>query len=438
MMPALAWSAEDAFWFGVARRVLDAVSEQNSVVVSINRRHNALHLKEWCETLEGRYHCSLEVFEPVVSGGPAYGQVAQYLCERPPKGSVEQCVQAFMECNTWKPVLVLAQQLDVGEQQGLARMVAQWADCRRRAGVSGDSSLGLRFILALNCLAALPPEDIGLTIVRTYEHAVSGDLTDTWDQVLTAERGSAQRLWQTAVFPELAAYDPTLPYDHPWAQVVSGAGLSEALKAVAQQQGWDALEPSVERLVKRFPSPGSTTDAPMGSLVNDDWMRLWEYGLCGRVAGRGWDLHGALLAVHRSPDDLRQRVWRGQVRLIRPLIDVVRRRIELVVRGAMDKVQFEKALAPLIARDGQGNDDPTTAIPELDDLADIACEARVSEKLPCRPEQMRACQRTVRNRLAHGHVVGVEDLSYLTDLLHATTQRERTSHAAAPWASHMA
>jgi hypothetical protein len=408
MVPALHWNSEDVFWFGLATSTLDAVSKQNCVIVSLNRCHDIMRLLDWCETLGNQRGQPLEEFQPVTSDEPVWLQAVRHLCDSLPENPTEeQCVDALAQSETWKPVLILTSQLGAEEQKELAERVAMWADRRRRL----EGATGPLFIVPLSYRTALPQDDIGLTIVHAHEHPVSGDLTNGWAQVIAADRGSPLHLWQTAVFPELATFDATLPNEYPWNKVADSEGLVETLGTVRRQRGWDKLEPQVVSLVSNFPAPGSISDSRHSPLP-DYIMPLWEHGMCGLVAGCGWDLHGALL----DRGYLQQRAWRGQTGVVRPLVEIVRCRLEQAVRTLMSKEAFDTALTPLIAENGPGRDDPATAIPELNDLANIADQEGLTQ-LPCYPDQMRACHRAVRNPLAHGQPVSVTDLAHLTELL---------------------
>lgn len=331
-----------------------------------------------------------------------------------------RCIEELGRCQQATRLMILADQLGGEHQRSLASLIAGWADHRRRVW-DASALAGPQFILVMNDTSAVPPEDIGLSIVRTLDYAVPCDYTQVWDDLLASEPRPARRLWQSAVLPELAAYDASFPDAHAWTSVENLSGLTAGLQTVAHQRGWTSLSAPVEAALRRFPPPGTCPNVSAGAMgAAHDYSRLWEFGLLGKVAGRGWDLHAAALVGYRSPQDLCYRAWRGQVRVVRPLVDIVRRRCELFVRSAMGKVRFEAALAPLICQDGVGNDDPATTIPELDDLASIAQNNGLAGELPC--QQMRVCHRAVRNRLAHGRIVDIDALEALTELIEITTE----------------
>lgn len=130
-----------------------------------------------------------------------------------------------------------------------------------------------------------------------------------------------ESLWREAILPEVCGGDLEL-VGALWHPVIESEQQTlAALSQVAQQRGWsDQLRLEVtaaRRLV------GQRSEI----LVPAHWRTLWEEGMAHGLRNDGMEVSAAALAWSRDEGDhreLRHRVWRGQARLVLPLLDDIR------------------------------------------------------------------------------------------------------------------
>lgn len=134
---------------------------------------------------------------------------------------------------------------------------------------------------------------------------------------------AVQSTWRESLLPHLVGTDPGL-VEVLWEPLCKeSALLVDSLCAYGEQKGWgpEVLSSSLELegMLKDL-----ATSESADTLLEERATELWQKGAVWRSAERGIELHTAILAALRLHNDLRHRMWRGQVELLLPLVDSVR------------------------------------------------------------------------------------------------------------------
>jgi hypothetical protein len=295
------------------------------------------------------------------------------------------------------------------EQVGFASLMRDWQQSVR---MLGPEQPWPRFI----CLLSTPRrwqelDDVCLAVVPSWEIATTCEGCFQWQPYID-ERNGTEKLWLRAVLPELAAFDRNLAEYSDWRRVTGMETLLSALKDVVRRRGWVHLESDLQSCLARIPASG-TLPADGGTYLPASLHQLWHQGMLGLVAGVGWDLHAAVLALPAGQSGLRHRVWRGQARVLGPVLEGLRLRAEHSVRREVGNSRFETRLAEMRNGAQSGRDwvVPETQRPSLHEIATFARES----SLPWWRAAARA-HREVRNPLAHGFAIEPIALRSLIDL----------------------
>ena len=203
-----------------------------------------------------------------------------------------------------------------------------------------------------------------------------------------------------------------LPVCANWGGVESQDALVEALRGIADSR-W-AQSPELQSLIDRVPTPGLVRHPHEGQHLPDTLEQLWDLGLVGRTNGQDWELHGAAIAAYRHQKEIEFRMWRGLAKHLLPRIHVCRYRLCERIRTAVGTDRFERAVVSILnERSVGGNQTPESASsPSLSVLAEMA-QSMPDIVPPYIMRALHACQKEVRNPLAHGMPTAAQALSSL-------------------------
>ena len=201
-------------------------------------------------------------------------------------------------------------------------LMSDWGDCVRKArglGVDPPSIIGV-FSAAL--ATELDVRDVflrqhvwwgvpsSLEIQVKYRQPDGGDLLSIEDR------------WREAILPSLVSGDSSL-IDPLWEVVLGSVDkLIDVLVREAELRGWttDRLRSwGGERLRDATLSDGQQDRQPPS-----EFAMLWSTGALRRTPEHGMELHPCACAMLGLSDDVSHRMWRGQSRLLLPVLDAVR------------------------------------------------------------------------------------------------------------------
>lgn len=208
------------------------------------------------------------------------------------------------------------------EQARWCRFAADWAKTTHGAEV-GFSHKALLFPAHAG-IAGLPRDDLRLVVRRLW-----GNVSHLEMQILARSRLDSTQTtetWSEAVLTELAGTDPDLLKELIAASELDGSGLIEFLADYGRQTQWDKrslVEMSAEKVLET--TYVRRTRARFGPPA--EFERLWQIGALSWTSEYGIELHSAAVALLGRVDILDHRIWRGQARILLPLIDAVRRDI---------------------------------------------------------------------------------------------------------------
>jgi hypothetical protein len=217
------------------------------------------------------------------------------------------------------------EQLPAESQETWTRFVNQWSQVSQQTSSSDD-------LLALSddtpCLIMLVPAHLAHfhpdDNVRLAVYHWSGipSLIETHlicRSLLNGSLSDTQHLWHEHLLPEIFSGDLGL-LTFLWeraARPPTTNALLDSLREYGQQRAWDAVDITP---YKTIPYQHNSSPTSLTQEQRNAWAQGWIY----HSVEYGWEIHSALLALNDSKRDLEQRVWRGQARLLLPLIDQIR------------------------------------------------------------------------------------------------------------------
>lgn len=399
-----------AYWERLAERCwLMATGQRVSVVLHVSRSQDPKAASDWWLRASDRVYLSERVLLPVGTDPVTY--LASHLAGRalPDHASDAQCAELLTRADPCSLVVLCdAHRLPGYHQLRLGRFLRVWSDTVRSAEARAGGTGVLPCFLAVlsECDGALGDET-RLRHVEAWHEPAPLAVTGEWRQVIRARDELHVRLWQSAAFPELAAFDFSLPTEADWTIATTLDTLRKELRLVAEHRRWGGSCGELGVLVQRFPAPGTIVEVRDDMHLRPQYTTLWHEGVLGRVEGRGWDLHAAALVAWRPAADLAYRVWRGQARVVWPLLEHVRHTLQAQMVMEAGGEPFRNVLRRLRGDVPLAEDYPRdpTPLAELSELPRVAQECSLGSEIRFLAAPCADVHRCVRNPLAHGHPV---------------------------------
>ncbi len=297
------------------------------------------------------------------------------------------------------------------ELQRWKRFVGEWS--RAATLVEPPFSQRALLIVANSDSFGVPTDDVRLAVRRLWGHLSGLDLE------LFARRSSGGQSgltsWPGMVGPELAGSDLGLLDELLSNPPCDGSVLDKLLTDYGTRLGWtrglltrlnaaNVLDSGYWRRVKAQLAPPVEAEP------------LWRIGALSYTPESGMELHSSAAALLERRDIIDHRIWRGEVRILMPLLDSLRRDIcaYLTRQVGPGWVDYAAALHP---EDIQGT--PERPLTQFGHLANIA----VSTSLPLRIRQNLANPlrfiKDIRNSLAHFAAIGLADFDRVLDVVKA-------------------
>ena len=232
-------------------------------------------------------------------------------------------------------------------------------------------------------------------ICRLAVDGASSELQQRWrEQVLPALAGDdvalMEQLWDPVLGPMEEVVASLLEY------AASRAWTAPSLRAMGLDAAWHE------------PRPGKHG---LPSLPPERLLPVWAAGALSASVERGMELHPAALAVLERDEEVRHRLWRGQVRLILPVIDALRLRACQEITDEMgDTWPLAYTTPNSRAEVDEVRDNPLNC-----QLGHLEHLLQRSELRRWRPRWMGVirCARAARNKLAHCQPVEFADFHEL-------------------------
>lgn len=129
--------------------------------------------------------------------------------------------------------------------------------------------------------------------------------------------------WRESVLPALAGSDIQL-IDDLWESIdATPETLLAHLVSYADRQQWHQAF-LTDEILRMILQPRSDELQGMAVMPPRALVTLWSKGMVGWTPESGLELHTAVLAMLGMSDQVYHRIWRGQIKLLLPLIDGLR------------------------------------------------------------------------------------------------------------------
>lgn len=259
-------------------------------------------------------------------------QLAQYF------GQIPGSLDALQDVPTFPDVLHLTQidALESSDRRAWLELVKSWSSATHRRTNSGKPKKSL--VIILNSPAYLPTTDLFLD--RLFASAPSPIELRLLCTRFTRQSDTASKLWREALLPELAGQDAELldileELDDE--SLIDLDRLKDLLTAYGERLAWDRELSTI--------GGSHLPEDPLPETLKPPWLSLWSKGIICRSGEHSWTYHSAFLAIQGRTDELKHRLWRGQARMLLPLLDEFRRSLcDLLSHRSPDwHVQIQRA-----------------------------------------------------------------------------------------------
>jgi hypothetical protein len=307
------------------------------------------------------------------------------------------------------PQFVILEDLsECGPQVQLAWLnwFLKWAAVGKR--IAAGLHYRPRICIALS--AAVAPQivdDIHVAVHRWWSVADAADVQTFMRFDRNGQEPTTATAWEDAVIGSVAAGDLLLA-----AALIgrcdSERVISESLNQYARQNDWTAAELQATRswVFRHGATVGDLTAFP---IPPPDGAALWRRGLLQQTRQWGTEISTAALAVLGLQHEVRHRIWRAQVSIAFPVIDLLRLRVcsDLVRRHGSTWPSY---VPPDDERESQAMADPMCCgLGHLEAL--LFCAPQLRNDRRWLPAIRHA--RAVRNELAHYRLISLSDFSRL-------------------------
>ncbi|GAW94362.1 hypothetical protein [Calderihabitans maritimus] len=271
--------------------------------------------------------------------------IAQSCGKKTLPGKVEQA-EELMDCEDLPDLIVITglDKLSSNDLTLWAGFIRDWAQAAKTADAKGKLPKALLIPSRSTELLQKVQEDIFLTSHWFWGWTSGGEL-QLVARSISRERGLSYKesLWVETVFVELAGTDPMLLF---WLLNQSEIGMPRmkifsSLRQFAEKQGWekswvDKHKDALTSVSAGYYYNNGPVEAPPTELRS-----LWQAGLVDWHVEEGLAVHSAVLAVMGDEDKLDHRIWRGQARILFPILDSKRHEVcHYLQRGFKDWPAF--------------------------------------------------------------------------------------------------
>lgn len=238
-------------------------------------------------------------------------------------------IENLLRKNQLPEIIILDdyEQLSEEAHRNWMSFLVQWARICQSWTEDRDFTTALCLIGAASPLLPFIPEsNVYLDIHWWWGFPSTLEIHTLCRQNGQADDEGLRSRWREYILTSMVGGDYQLA-DDLWNNIHSGEeSLLANLLDFAKKRGW--TEDNLNRWgVEQF-SIFYNNSLHEDSLIPPKTLRmLWANGVIGRTSEYGIELHAAVLAVLNRYDELKYRLWRGQVQLLLPLINKVRLRL---------------------------------------------------------------------------------------------------------------
>jgi hypothetical protein len=206
-------------------------------------------------------------------------------------------------------------------------LIRDWADASHRLSDRGINLCALCVIAPPYAFDALPHEDTHL-VIRRWWGIPSGLETQLLYRLMLNDT-SHKAVWIEYVLPSLAGSDlALLDYLYTGDCIDSLDSLKQGLLDFAKQCGW--TQPDLQQ---RLPSLQYAKGGVLDTIQLTQVHTLWRHGLACWTTESGLELNTSALLLLGDDTSVEHRYWRGQARLLLPLLDDFRRKVSRYLTG---------------------------------------------------------------------------------------------------------
>jgi len=202
--------------------------------------------------------------------------------------------------------------------------LSEWA--RVCQGVVGDGERPLALCLIVPAYlvkTAIPDSNVYLSINWWWGLPSSLEVHLLCRSKNEEQNLNATSVWRENILSALSCGDMDF-VQHLWDPILNDiTNLHEVLMQFAEMRGWNKGV-LVTWGADMFLETSRYTGAQHSSFPPEKWHNLWANGVLTRTIEYGLELHAAALAQLDREKLLNHRLWRGQSRLLLPLVDQVR------------------------------------------------------------------------------------------------------------------
>lgn len=249
--------------------------------------------------------------------------LGDYLCVNWPPGQ-PHTTAALAQAQNLPEILILENYggLDFKRRTEILTFIEQWADICHRSIDKGIEMMTIVVVSRADSFPRIPRSDVSLAIRWWwgFPSSLEVSLICRYLAKLNGENGIALS-WKENIVSSLSGGDAIFAA-YLWTALDKGTrNLELVLNEYAIRQGWSAN--ALKEYSSGFQELKSKRDVilekPPVNLIH-----LWSSGLISWTVEAGIEIHSAALAAMGRRDDWMHRVWRGQARLLLPILDSIR------------------------------------------------------------------------------------------------------------------
>lgn len=204
-------------------------------------------------------------------------------------------------------------------------LMRRWADAAKSREAHGWRPTALCMMASASSLPHPPPEDIWL-VTRWWwalPSALEMRLLCRHGSDAAGENLDLETRWREHIMPSLVGNDVGLAH-FLWNDLTKDSDhITERLRRWAAKKGWTCRVLAKWKL-ERGSIHALEKDRVRAAQPSVQQQRLWAHGLLNWTPEYGTMLSPAVLVILHEYQAIKHRLWRGQVKLLLPLIDSVR------------------------------------------------------------------------------------------------------------------